>query len=86
MPAPPFDMSTVSPAIDLPSGNLTTSGVTMLMRTVVRRCISSRATAVQTPRMTTLKQHHMTFMSTVPRPVVIPDEEARNGNEQARRC
>ena len=52
---------------DLPSGSLTISGVTTLMRTVVRRCCSSRATAVQTPRMTTLKQHQSTFISTVPR-------------------
>ncbi len=70
MPAPPFDMSVVSPAMDLPSGSLTASGVATLMRTALRRCTNSRATAVQTPRITTLKQHHMTFISTVPRRVV----------------
>ena len=37
------------------------------MRTVVRSWRSSRATAVQTPRMTMLNKHHMTFISTVPR-------------------
>ncbi len=53
------------------------------MRTVVRSCLSSRATAMQTPRIMTLKQHHMTFISTVPRRVCVPDEEARNGDDQA---
>ena len=42
------------------------TGVTMAMRTVVRNCFISLATAVVTPRMTTLKKHQITFMTTVP--------------------
>ena len=82
MPAPPFDMSTVSPAIVLPSASLTTSGVMTLMRTVARRCINSRATAVQTPRITTLKQAPDDVHQHGAAAARIPDEEARNGNDE----
>jgi len=44
---------------------------------------SLRATAVQTPKTIMLKQHQMTFMMTVPGRSRIPDEKARNGDQQA---
>ena len=66
MLVPPEDISMVSPATSRPSGILAMTGVTMLMRTVVRNCFISRATAVQTPKTIMLKQHQMTFMMTVP--------------------
>jgi hypothetical protein len=66
MLVPPEDMSMVSPEIRRPSGVRAMTGVTTLMRTVVRSCFISRATAVQTPRMMMLKKHQMAFMITVP--------------------
>ena len=66
MLVPPEDISIVSPAIRRPSESLAITGVTTLMRTVVRNCLISRATAVQTPRTMTLNMHHNTFMTTVP--------------------
>jgi hypothetical protein len=60
MPVPPEDMSMVSPATSRPSGSLAITGVTILMRTVVRNCLISRATAVVTPRIITLNTHQGT--------------------------
>ena len=84
MLVPPDDMSIVSPATSRPSASLAITGVTMLMRTVVRSCLISRATAVVTPRITTLKKHQITFMITVPGRSRSQMKIARNGDQNAR--
>lgn len=57
----------VSPQRHSSPGSFAITGLTASMRTAVRNWRSSRATATQTPRTTTLKQHQITFIVTVPR-------------------